>query len=278
MGNIVWLASYPKSGNTWLRAFLANLVADAGRPVALDELSGYCDDESRPELFSALAGRPSTELSLEQLCSLRSRVHARIAGQAPGTVLVKTHNFAGEYEGHPLQNLSVTAGAVYIVRNPLDVVMSMSSHFGLGIDESVERICNDQVATGNDRLFVSQVLGSWSTHVSSWTHLPIKRLLVLRYEDLLHEPVAQFARVARLVGMGDDPSRIERAVRFATFDVLSGMEQADGFVEASQHSARFFRAGTAGQWRDVLGPDQVERIVTAHRVQMARFGYLPAGH
>ena len=75
MGNIVWLASYPKSGNTWLRAFLANLVADGAEPVPLAELPQYCEDEARPELFSALAGRPSTGLSFDEICVLRPRVH-----------------------------------------------------------------------------------------------------------------------------------------------------------------------------------------------------------
>jgi len=67
MGNIVWLASYPKSGNTWLRAFLANLVADAGASVPLADLPQYCEDEARPELFTALAGRPSTELTFDEI-------------------------------------------------------------------------------------------------------------------------------------------------------------------------------------------------------------------
>jgi len=60
MGNIVWLASYPKSGNTWLRAFLANLVANRAEPVALNDLPRYAEDEANPDLFGALAGRPSS--------------------------------------------------------------------------------------------------------------------------------------------------------------------------------------------------------------------------
>jgi hypothetical protein len=278
VGNIVWLASYPKSGNTWLRIFLANMVADRDEPVPLNELSRYCEDESLPELFSAAAGRPSTGLSLDEICALRPQVHAGIAARARGTVLVKTHNFAGAYDGHPLHNPAVTAGAIYVVRNPLDVVVSMSHHFGLSADEAIERLGSDRAATGNDDLFVSQVLGSWSMHVNSWVNSGIARLLVLRYEDLLERPAKNFARVARLLGVGDKRARIARAVRLAGFESAAGMELAGGFVEASPKSVRFFRAGTAGQWRAVLNRDQVTRIVTAHRAQMARFAYLPAGY
>ncbi|HXD83760.1 MAG TPA: sulfotransferase domain-containing protein, partial [Rudaea sp.] len=89
MGSILWLASYPKSGNTWLRAFLANLVANRRDPVPLAELPRYCEDEALPELYARRAGRPSTELDMEQIAALRPLVHADIAARHPGIVFVK---------------------------------------------------------------------------------------------------------------------------------------------------------------------------------------------
>lgn len=275
MGNIVWLASYPKSGNTWLRAFLANLVADGREPVPLADLPQYCEDEARPELFTALAGRPSTELGFQQICELRPRVHAGIAGRAPGTRLVKTHNCSGAVDQYPLHNPTVTAGAIYVVRNPLDVAVSMTHHFGLTLDQAIERLGDDRVATANDALFVTQVLGSWSHHVRSWTDPAGPRILVLRYEDLLRDPVGEFGRAARMVGMGDDRARIRRAVKHASFETLAALERRDGFAEASDKTTHFFRDGTSGQWKDAMTPLQVGRVVEQHRVQMARFGYLP---
>jgi hypothetical protein len=278
MGSIVWLASYPKSGNTWLRAFLANLMANRPEPVPLAELPRFCEDEARPEFFSAAAGRPSTDLSLEEICVLRSRVHETIAARSRGAVLVKTHSCAGAFDGHPLHNPNVTAGAIYVVRNPLDVAISMTHHFGLTLDEAIERLGNEGVATQNDALFVSQVLGSWSVHVKGWADLANERFLVLRYEDLIDKPAKHFARAARLVGLGGDRDRIERALRNATFQSLASLESRSGFVEAVPGQARFFRAGTANQWRGVLTRDQVARVVASHREQMRRFGYLPAGY
>ena len=273
MGNIVWLASYPKSGNTWLRAFLANLVADAGAPLPLGDLPQYCEDEARPELFTALAGRPSTELSFEEICALRPRVHAGIAARSPGTRLVKTHNCAGFVGTHPLHNASVTAGAIYVVRNPLDVAVSMMHHFALDADAAIERLGDDRVATANDSLFVTQMLGSWSHHVASWADLASARILVLRYEDLIADPVAQFSRAAGLLGLGDDRGRIERAVENASFATLASLERSDGFAETSDKAARFFREGRADQWREVLTPAQAARLEARHRAQMVRFGY-----
>jgi hypothetical protein len=177
-------------------------------------------------------------------------VHSAIAAQSPGTRLVKTHNCAGFVERYPLHEASVTAGAVYVVRDPRDVAVSMSHHFGLDVDAAIERLGDDRVATANDALFVTQVLGAWSHHVRS--------------------------RAARLLKLDDDRARIERAVQHASFVKLSGQEQSEGFAEVSVKSAHFFRDGRAGQWRAALTPEQSARVLARHGAQMARFGYAAA--
>ena len=278
MGNIVWLASYPKSGNTWIRAFLANLVANRSDPVPLNDLSRYCEDEARPELFGVVAGKPSTELDSRRDHRAASAGARAIAANARGTRFVKSHNYAGRWAEHPMHNAAVTAGAIYVVRNPLDVAVSMTHHFGLTLDEAIERLGNENVATANDATFVTQVLSSWSMHVKSWADLASDRILVLRYEDLVEKPAKQFAKVARLVGIGQDRARIERAVRHAAFQSLASMEKKHGFVEVSDKATRFFREGRTNQWREAMSREQVKRVVDAHRVQMARFGYVPAGY
>lgn len=279
MGNIVWLASYPKSGNTWMRAFLANLIANRAGPLAPNDLKDYADDEALPERFSELAGRPSHELDFDEIAELRPRVHALIAQRAQGTRLVKSHNMTGSVDGHPLYNWQVSAGAIHIVRNPLDVAVSMTYHFGLTADEAIERLANENVATANDEMFVIQMLGSWSRHVAGWAEIAERlgsKALVMRYEDLLERPAKHFAKAAKLLGI-QDKARIERAVRHASFATLSTLEKREGFIEAANERSRFFRAGRANQWREALSREQVARVVHDHREQMARFKYLPAG-
>ncbi|HEX7325541.1 MAG TPA: sulfotransferase domain-containing protein, partial [Rhodanobacteraceae bacterium] len=168
MGSIVWLASYPKSGNTWLRAFLANLIANQAEPLRPDQIRDYTDAEARADRFTELAGRPNTELDIDAIAALRPEVQTLIAQRAQGTRLLMTHNFGGTFEGHPTVNWQVTAGAIYVVRNPLDVAVSMTHHFGLTFDEAIDRLGDDRVASVNDNLFVSHIIGSWSTHVRCW--------------------------------------------------------------------------------------------------------------
>lgn len=277
MGTILWLASYPKSGNTWLRAFLANLVADRPAPLPLSELPQYCDDEARAALYTQIAGRPSTGLTIAELCALRPAVQAGIAAAARGTVFVKSHNYWGGFEDHPLHNPRVTAGGIYVVRNPLDVAVSMTHHFGLDVDQAIDFLANEDTATDNEPRWVSQLLGSWSTHVASWADIDHPSFLTVRYEDLIDKPAKPFARIAKLVGV-TDRARIERAIGHASFQTLARLERRDGFIEASEKTdARFFRVGRTQQWRQRLDRDQVGRIVQRHREQMARFRYVPAG-
>ncbi len=278
MGNICWLASYPKSGNTWLRVFLANMIADRGEPVALHDLSRFSDDEALPEDYTALALRPSSELSMQDIARLRPQVHACIAARHPATVFVKTHNMAGNYDGHPLHNLDVTAAAIYVVRNPLDVVLSVKDHFGISTDDAIASMASDDTGTANDALHVSQVLGSWSRHVSSWADQAWPRLLVVRYEDLLARPAKTFGKVAKLLNLPVDRARMERAIKYSGFTTLAEMERQHGFVEASGQGGRFFRKGQSNQWREALSRDQVASVVGRHREQMARFKYLPLGY
>jgi len=278
MGNIVWLASYPKSGNTWMRAFLANLVANRTTPVALAELPGYGRLEADPEVYSQVAGRPSTELDFDQLCALRPQVHAAIAAAAPRTVFVKTHSMAAVHDGVPLITPQVTAGAICVVRNPLDVVVSMASHFAIDLDAAIDYLGDERAATENTSLFVTEFLGSWSQHVKSWADMEGPRVLVLRYEDLLDKPAKGFGKVARLIGVDADRGRVDRAVARASFASLAGMEKRDGFVEVPIKGKRFFRAGRANQWREALTRTQALRVVDRHREQMQRFRYVPNGY
>jgi len=278
MGNIVWLASYPKSGNTWIRAFLANVIANRPTPVPLAELPNYGKIEADPELFSQIAGRPSTELNFDEITALRPRVHTAISASSPRTVLVKTHTMWGMHNDTPLLTPAVGAGAIYVVRNPLDVVISMSHHFGVDIDRAIELLGDDRAITENSSLFVAEYLGSWSTHVKSWADVEGPQIVVVRYEDLIEKPSKTFGRVAKLVGADKDRARMERAIEHSSFASLSAMERRDGFVEVPIKGKRFFRSGRVNQWREVLTREQIKRVLDRHREQMQRFRYVPAGY
>jgi hypothetical protein len=104
------------------------------------------------------------------------------------------------------------------------------------------------------------------------------KVLVLRYEDLLEKPARNFAKAAKLIGLGQDTSRIEHAVKHASFGTLVALEKRDGFAEAVDEKTAFFHRGRANQWREELSREQIAQVVRDHREQMARYKYLPAGY
>lgn len=278
MGSLVWLASYPKSGNTWMRLFLENYFRNDRQPANINEAWRFCFDESKPNWYEPYAGgRPTPDLSPEEIAGIRPRAQRDIANSVPGTVFVKTHNFMGEFDGQPLHNLQVTAGGIYIIRNPLDVVLSVSDHFGLSVDGAIDFMGTDITASLNSETNVSQVLSSWSVNVASWTGSPHDSLLVLRYEDMLDKPGKAFTRVTGFLSEPRDSERVKRAVRFSSFKELRKQESSAGFIERSPNSERFFRKGRKNQWREGLTRDQVRRIVSEHGEQMERFKYVPPG-
>lgn len=275
MGALIWLASYPKSGNTWMRSFLHNLFRNEPEPIDINTISDFCLGESAGPWYSHRAGKPTEELTPEEVQQLRPIVHRDFTTAFPDSVFVKTHNYFGEWHGVPLQTMDVTAGGIYVLRNPLDVAISASHHFGETIDEAITHLANDQTITGGTETHVFEVHRSWSTHVKSWTQHPSPQLLVMRYEDLLHKPRKHFKQVASFLGLKPSPERLERAIRHSSFKALKELEQKKGFRERSKKAESFFREGRSEQWREVLTPEQVRRIIADHHVQMARFGYIP---
>ncbi len=277
MGAIIWLASYPKSGNTWIRAFLHNLLTNSQEPVDINSLHHFTLGEGSARYYRRFDPRPLTSLSEREVMALRPKVHELLTQASADSVFVKTHHFLGEIDGMPLISMDHTAGAIYIVRNPLDVVVSSANHFGVGIDQTIEEL--GHIGTGDkpsDRN-ARQHYGSWSLNVSSWTQNAVPALHVVRYEDLQDQPFETFAGVARFLDLNPPKERLERAIANSSFGALKAQEEEHGFVERTEHT-RFFREGRVGAWRAALSEQQVMRIVSDHREEMERFGYVPDGY
>jgi hypothetical protein len=275
MAGIIWLASYPKSGNTWMRSFLHNLMRNPNESYDINNLTDFTYGETQSRWFRLFDPRPDAEYSQADVQRLRPQVHRHLAGLSPGSAFVKTHNALVEDQGVPMVTMEVTAGAIYIIRDPRDVVISYSHHQGQSIDYIIDMLRDPAACTRSDGSNIYEYLSSWSQHVHSWTHTPNPRLLVLRYEDMLDQPVKCFGAVPRFLGLDVPRPRLEKAMKLSSFKVLKAQEQRKGFIERPKRAdAAFFRAGTAGQWKKILTPDQVARIEADHGEQMRRFGYL----
>jgi hypothetical protein len=277
---IVWLASYPKSGNTWIRAFLfAMFGVLAGAPtdnIDLNRMVQFGENERDVAFFARHLKTPATSATRAEIAEARLKVQADIVAAHRGVVLAKTHNALIVDAGFPTINRGLSAGAVYVVRNPLDVAISYAHFFGLSLDDAIARLGESGYATQTNDEDVYFVTGSWREHVESWTRTGSPQVLVVRYEDLLDRPVETFGAIAGHVMMPQDPALLRHAIELVSFRRLQSDEIAHGFSERHPKAKLFFREGRAGQWREVLSERQIQRIVDAHGPVMQRFGYLPA--
>src|SRR5690606_21553151 len=142
---------------------------------------------------------------------------------------------------YPVINFAVTSGAVYIVRNPLDVAISLAHHMGRTIDEAIEVMATRDMETPINDKRVHEIWGSWSQNVESWTRKPHRAIYVMRYEDMLSDPVKIFGGLARHLLLNPTPEELRLAIERASFESVQAQEDAEGFHEKPKQAKRFFR-------------------------------------
>jgi hypothetical protein len=256
--NIVWIASYPKSGNTWARFLACNLIF--GRQESAAALSILAPDvhESGALIASSTAG-----------------------------LLAKTH-FAFSSR-MPFNNR--TAAAVYLVREPADVLISNYHYSRRGGEESdTQKAFDDYVETfirsRGDPRWIEFGMGSWEDNVRSWLDprhpFPVLRL---RYEDLVCDPIRCCESLARLIRPNSSPDEIRQAVSSSSFQRMREVEESDirekrpgifykPYLQQSIDSGlRFMRSGVAGQGVTRLSPEQRARLRTTFQPLLAKLGY-----
>lgn len=283
MKRIVWLASYPKSGNTWFRVFLENYRRNAEVPADINALEASYGPGARFP-FDEATGLESGELSWDEIDQLRPEAYLLRARRhtGDGPLFCKVHD-AYSYlpDGRPLFPVEATLGAIYFIRNPLDVCVSYAHHSGLeDLDQVIRSMADpERIAMPNREglaLQLTQRFLTWSGHVCSWVDAAGVRVRVLRYEDMKLRTKETFTAAVRFLGWPDEPERLRRALSQSSFAEMQRQERASGFRERTPEAESFFRKGEIGSWRERLTPAQAARIVADHGEVMRRFGYLTA--
>ncbi len=274
---ILWLASYPKSGNTWTRTFLHNLLKILeGEDDAQDinEMNEFTTWEISARAYEKHLGKPPKDCDREEIAKVRPKVQEEIAERTDGLALIKTHHALVMDRGVPTINFAVSSGAVYILRNPLDVAISFSHHMSSTVDHAIDEMAMVGLETAVTDKSVYEIYGSWSQHVESWTHKPHRTIYVMRYEDMIANPFRAFGGLARHLLLRPTAEQLGKAIERASFKNLQEQEKKGGFREKPEKAEKFFREGKSGTWREQLNRRQIRRIVQAHHVQMRRFGYI----
>lgn len=277
MKNLIWLASYPKSGNTWLRAFLSNLIFDSKSPVSINQLTPkyWANDKRLIEKYSDF--EPS-ELTEKEVLALRPEIYKQHSIASPNFPFLKIHDaFYINEKNRPLIPLECTYKVVYLVRNPLDVAVSFAHHQQLSFDDIIQFMSDKKAILGKDLYRYNpnstEILLSWSDHVKSWMNSNAD-LLIMKYEDMHLEPLKTFSGLVKFLDLDYSESAIKKAIKFSDFNILKDQENEEGFGDRNLKSdSHFFRNGKVGSGLDELSMKQKERIRSDHEEMMKYFNY-----
>ena len=257
---IIWLASYPKSGNTWMRSLLAHYFMPKGQAPDINNLRQFTTGDGRADFYAMANGGTYDGQGIEDWLRVRPKALRLIAGSKPTHHFVKTHCQAITYMGQDLIPSEVTAAAVYLLRNPFDVSLSYARHMNADVDTAIDLMSRRENIMGSPE-HIYDVLGRWDDHIDTWANAQGLAVHVLRYEDMLTKPGPTLRRLLQeFLRVKIDSPKLAYAIKATTFDALKKQEEKLGFVERPASSQSFFTKGTAGAWREDLTPAQVGRI------------------
>ena len=278
---LVWLASYPKSGNTWIRAILSALERGSG----LFTLAVLGSGGQPYSLGGALGAFGLDARWLSRTEAERLRLALTLSHPTTDIAVHKTHErYRTMPVGWPESErapepfpVARSRAAIHLVRDPRDVAPSLAHHFSLSHDEAVDSMGRTRDQPGDPaRLMGEQPWGSWSMHTRSWMRddipFPVHRV---RFEDLRREPVETLLPVLRAIGINVDGDRLAEAVDRVRLDRLREDEDRIGFAERRSAAGRFFRRGEVGGWRSELDAALVRAIEADHAATMRLVGYEP---
>jgi plasmid stabilization system protein ParE len=284
----IWLASYPRSGNTWTRMLIEAALLPEGAALDINALRRLEPIASNLKAFEEQTLLDCGVLTFDEIDRLRPLVHAAMARERSerhpdGARFVKVHDaYTRDAAGRPLlAGRNGADAAILIVRDPRDVAPSLADFLGGTVNSAIAFMASAEASLSADRRQANsqlrQRLLSWSGHAASWLEQDDIPVRVVRYEDLHDDAERTLRDALDFVGSKVDAARISRAVTLASFAEMRRQEDAHGFRENPGGAGRraFFRRGVAGAWRNDLTPAQIDRIHRAHGAMMARLGYAP---
>ncbi len=285
---IIWLASYPKSGNTWLRFFIVSLLLKENNEVSLKHLEGI---KQFPTNYH-FRGFNLSKLdlgNLNKICKYWTAAQ-KIINSDNKIRFFKTHNALCKLDNNIFTNEENTLGTIHIVRDPRNVISSVNNHFHhKSLEESKEFILDERKGIFNkskieqSKIFtLPQVIGSWKTHYNSWKLIK-KNYLLVKYEDLIEKPESEFKRIAsyleRLLKVKFTNENVAKAIELSNFDRLKKIEEKEGFFESPMNletgkKETFFNLGPKNDWRNILNKNISDEIYKTFKIEMKELGYI----
>jgi hypothetical protein len=275
--SLLWLASYPRSGNTFIRLLLANYLFGGEQAFDINDLSGFIQADTSRLLWEDFLKTHAVPATLQETWEARANFFAHYrATRVPTTFpCLKTHTANAAAFGSKGFDFRPTDRIIYAVRHPLDVLLSIADFNGTALDSAIDVMCSPGSYQNGDWPGALELRGSWAENVSSWLQSPPCPLLLVHYETLKSDTQATLQSILTFLGLPAIPGRMARAIDASRFDKVREQETANSFNEKPQsiRSGTFFRRGESLQWLRELSPDQAYRLADGCGPIMQAVGY-----
>ncbi len=292
---IIWLASYPKSGNTWVRSIVNQILFDdvSLKNEALDNLyrirryPSYTDIVGLPQIENSntLTKEQKKEV-IEYTVKNWEKSQDKI-NEANKITILKTHNMLCKINldgsNYSFANLKNTVGVIHIVRDPRNIVTSAKNHFSLSNEEeSVEMLCDKYNWTGFAYNEIPQLLSSWGNHYNSWKKFP-KNYLLIKYENLILDFKNEILKIINYLSnffqCNISDTIIEKIEKNTSFENFKELEKKGKFNENSINKTTgkkriFFNLGPNNNWKKILKKKNSTKIEKLFTNEMKELGYL----
>ncbi len=278
---IIWLASYPKSGNTWVRFFINSLLYTEEGKANLYNIANI-RSFPKPDQFINLVKNIN---DIKEISQNWTKAQS-ILNLDKKIKFIKTHNILCKLNGHLFTDFNNTLGAIYIVRDPRNVVTSLKHHFQLDTLENAKNfIFTENTISGiknTNQNPIPALIGSWQSHYNSWKKFP-KNLLILNYDKILLNPKKEFLKlkkyIERILKFKINKKKFSNSIEECKFKKLQQMEKLGGFSESitdknTGSKKVFFNMGPQNNWRDYLDKNIKDEIENKFKKEMTELGYL----
>ena len=278
---IIWLASYPKSGNTLLRSILSAYFYSGDGDFKFDNLYKISQFPAIDHFMSLGINLDDEKNVFENFINAQNLINQ----QSKKAKFFKTHSKLCQMYGSNFTDLKNTLGVIYIIRDPRNVVTSFAHHYNLTIDKATEALLDEKRFMIKTDKNASVFLGSWSSNYESWRDLEKKnKYLLVKYEDLVNKKKSTLLKIFKfleILGMqfNLDMIKLNKAIKSTDFDKMKNLEKKETFYESmvDENTGKrrvFFNMGPDNDWRRILDDKNRENIEKYFRNEMLELGYL----
>ena len=277
---IIWIASYPKSGNTWIRSIITSILYDKEGKFDF-ELIKKIDQFETLQNFNFLKKKNINHFNQLNKMNIVSQYWLEAQKQLIDKnriLFFKTHSANYSYDNLFFANNETTRGCIYIIRDPRDIVISYSKFLGISVEEMTKIITLKENKIYGATKKIGVFLTRWDYHVASWIRID-KPKLILRYEDMLSNPRQLIMHIAKYLTedlnmkININEEKIKNIIHTTSFSKLKDDEEKLGFFESSKNSL-FFRSGKKNQWQDILTKKQQLFIEESFKKYMTMYEYI----